>query len=148
MYRIVIDTNLLIDGSSDDHNYGNRIIDEVLAGRLQAYANQPTINENKLLVRKKVSDPDYREKLERYFSAVGLVDLPTERLSVVEDQEDDKLLESAVEAKADFLVSSDQHLLKLGGYEGIKILPPAGFWSVYQEESDMGWESWLKNFIK
>lgn len=148
MDKVVIDTNLLIDGSEDDYNHGNRIVDEVLAGRLTAFANRPTINENKLIARRKISDQEYLNKLERFFEAINLVDLPAERLNIVEDEEDNKLLESAVAAGADYLVSSDRHLLSIGEYQGVKIVPPSGFWSAYQENSDMGWESWLNNFIK
>ncbi|MGE5392123.1 MAG: putative toxin-antitoxin system toxin component, PIN family [Candidatus Saccharibacteria bacterium] len=147
MYKIVIDTNLLIDGSEDDYNFGNRIIDEVLSGKLAAYANRPTLKENRFLVSQKVKDKEYRDKLDRYFEMVNLVD-GSERLSVVDDPEDNKLLESAVAAQADYLLSSDRHLLKIGEYRGIKVLPPSGFWSVYQEETDKGWDSWLKSFIQ
>jgi|SRR5271157_295057 len=50
---------------------------------------------------------------------------PRERLEVIkEDPEDDNVLEGAVEAKADFIVSYDRHLLKLKVFRNIKIVKP------------------------
>ncbi|MDP3765803.1 MAG: putative toxin-antitoxin system toxin component, PIN family [Nanoarchaeota archaeon] len=51
-----------------------------------------------------------------------------EKLEIVkEDPSDNIIMESAVEGKADFIVSGDQHLLKLKEYKGIKILTPREF---------------------
>lgn len=48
---------------------------------------------------------------------------PTIRLNVVdEDPEDNKIIECAVTGDADFIVSSDNHLLKLKSYKGIPII--------------------------
>jgi predicted nucleic acid-binding protein len=44
-------------------------------------------------------------------------------LRVVEDYpDDDRVLECAVEGHADFIVTGDRHLLKLGEYHGVSIL--------------------------
>jgi len=53
---------------------------------------------------------------------------PEESLAVIEaDPADDKFLECAVAGGAEYLVSGDRHLLQLGEYRGIQILPPAAF---------------------
>jgi len=145
MLKIVIDTNLLIDGSFDAYNYGNRIIDAVIAGQIQACANAATIRENKFIAPQKLHDDNYLQKLNYFFDAVRKVESGN-RLNVVEDPEDNKILESAVVANADYLVTSDQHLLKLEKYEGIKIVRPNEFWNAYQ--GDDGWGKWLRDFIR
>jgi predicted nucleic acid-binding protein len=49
-------------------------------------------------------------------------------LEVVKDDSDDnRVLECAVAAKANYIISGDKHLLDLGEYRGIEVLPPAGF---------------------
>ena len=147
MLRVVLDTNVLIDGSTDDFNYGRRIIDEVIAGDIEAYANKATLAENHLLIKRKVEDEGYRKRLDYFFNALKNVSR-IERLDVVEeDPQDNKLLESAVASKADYLITADNHLLKLERYEGIKIVRPAEFWSRYEDGSDRGWGKWLKDFI-
>jgi len=46
---------------------------------------------------------------------------------VAEDPTDDKYISCALEAGADYIVSGDEHLKRIGNYRGIKILPPAQF---------------------
>jgi len=46
---------------------------------------------------------------------------------VIADPDDDRMLECAIEARADAIVSGDTHLLELGKYRGIRILNPSGF---------------------
>jgi len=147
MLKVVIDTNLLIDGSSDDYNYGNRIIEAVLDGRIEAYASRATISENKFLSHKKISDEAYLQKLEDFFKKIKSV-VPKERLDVVEDKEDNKLVESAVAASADFLISSDNHLLKLGTHGKTKMVNPSQFVAIMEEEIGEGWGKWVDEFMK
>lgn len=147
MYKVVIDTNLLIDGSEDSYNYGNRIIDAVIAGHVQAFANHATLAENKLIAPRKVKDQNYLKKLNYFFDEIQIVDRG-DRLDVVEDEEDNKFVEAAIKAKADYIISADQHLLKLGKYKGIKIVRPAHFWNIYSDETSDGWKKWIQDFIK
>ena len=56
-------------------------------------------------------------------------------LSVVaDDPTDDRYVECAVEGGADYLVSGDSHLLKLGAYENILILRPREFFDVITKQ--------------
>jgi putative PIN family toxin of toxin-antitoxin system len=53
---------------------------------------------------------------------------PKLRLHVIEeDAEDNKILECALTAGADIIVSGDKHLLKLGKFKKTKILTPREF---------------------
>ncbi|MBX4191626.1 MAG: putative toxin-antitoxin system toxin component, PIN family [Candidatus Doudnabacteria bacterium] len=146
MYRVVIDTNLLIDGAEDFYHYGNRILDLVIGGQITAFANKSTLRENKFLSVKKISDEGYLKKLEYFFDTIKPVE-NIERIDVVEDKEDNKILESALACKADYLITSDRHLLKIERYKGIKIVTPSKFWSVWEEEGE-GWTKWIKDFIR
>ena len=42
--------------------------------------------------------------------------------AVPDDPKDDMVIAAALEAKADYIISEDKHLLELGEYEGIKIM--------------------------
>ncbi len=60
-------------------------------------------------------------------SIAGRVE-PTEAISVITaDPDDDRILECAVAAEAGFIVSGDNHLLRLGRYRNIHILRVADF---------------------
>lgn len=61
---------------------------------------------------------------------------PNVHLSVIQsDEPDNRILECAVAGQADYIGSGDtKHLLPLGTYEGIPILPPAQLLQVLQEQ--------------
>jgi len=48
-------------------------------------------------------------------------------IAIEEDPADEKFLEAAVEAGADFIISSDRHLKAMDGYRGIKVLSAGAF---------------------
>lgn len=50
---------------------------------------------------------------------------PTRKLQAVRDPDDDKILECALEARADLVVSFDKDLLVLKEFEGIQIVHPS-----------------------
>jgi len=53
---------------------------------------------------------------------------PSRKIDFVkEDPADNKILECAVEANVDYIVTYDKHLLKLKEFEGIQIVSPAKF---------------------
>jgi putative PIN family toxin of toxin-antitoxin system len=72
------------------------------------------------------------EKSIQYFlellAGEAVIVKPAESIAVIkEDESDNRYLECAIEAKAHYIISGDKHLLNLGEYRGIIILPPAAF---------------------
>ena len=64
-----------------------------------------------------------------------LVD-PKAKLHIVEDdEEDNKILECALSAKADIIVSGDKHLLELGMFKNTRILTPREFFDGLSKET-------------
>jgi len=60
------------------------------------------------------------------FSVAGIFVDPEEVAAVVSaDPDDDVVIATAVAGNADYIISGDRHLLALGGYKGIRIVPPA-----------------------
>lgn len=146
--KIVLDTNVLIDAFKDDYSYQRRIINEVIDGQLEAAANKQTLQENKLILSQILNNETYRKELDAFFSQVELV---TNRhtIHIVRDPEDNKILESAVEAKAEYLVTSDNDLLQLGTFQGIQIVNPTEFWVKYKDnEGEDLWKKWAGFMFK
>lgn len=144
--KVVLDTNVLINGFKDEYSYEKRVIDAVIAGEIEAYANRQTVRENKLLSGQVIESGDYHHELNSFFGQLTLVD-NRHQIHVVRDPEDNKILESAVEARADFLITSDNDLLTLNEYQGVEIVNPAQFWVKYKDEGEDLWKQWT-NFIK
>ena len=58
---------------------------------------------------------------------------PDVKLNIIEeDPSDNKYLECAVSAGAQYIVSGDKHLLGLRSYQGVEILTPAAFLALLQ----------------
>lgn len=143
--RIVLDTNVLINGFKDSHSTENKIIDEVLTGNLLACANKQTLRENKSIARKLIDNDEYQARLNELFSKIHWV-VNRRQINIVSDRQDNKILESAVEAEAEFLISSDNDLLRLEEYQNVKIVNPTQFWSSYKDEGMELWKQWA-NYI-
>ena len=51
--------------------------------------------------------------------------VPKEKLMVVKDDPDDnKIIECAVESKSEYIITYDQHLLRISEHNGVKIIKP------------------------
>jgi putative PIN family toxin of toxin-antitoxin system len=126
--RIVADTNVYISAL----NFAGTA-DEVLAlgraGAIEVFISPPILEEiETVLVRKfRWAAPRVREAV-RTIRRFGVVVNPGELLNVVqEDEADNRILECALAAEADTIVTGDQHLLKLRRFRDILIASPRQF---------------------
>lgn len=71
-----------------------------------------------------------RESLEEMARIVE----PKVRLDVIKDAPDNRILECAVASGSDYIVSGDNHLLKLEKYDAIRMVSVADFLTAVQEE--------------
>ncbi len=144
--KIVLDTNVLINGFKDEYSYEKRIINAVISGEITAFANRQTLRENKLITTQLIENESYQKDLQKLFSQINWV-INRRQIRIVSDPEDNKILESAVEAGAEYLITSDNDLLSLGSYEKIQITNPSQFWAKFKDEGMALWKQWV-NFIK
>lgn len=68
--------------------------------------------------------------------SVSVVVLPARRVSILADEEDNRLLEAAQAAGADYLVTGDHKLLGLGSFESTRIVSPREFLDGLGSEAD------------
>lgn len=136
--KVVVDTNVLISGLISTSSPPARIIDLWLSNRLNVYVS-PEIIEEYLSVFLRPKFRRVGTPQERYELISELLDLdntivvnPDFRLTIITDDVDDNIiLECAVEAAVEVIVSGDMHLLSLSVYDGIEILLPAEFLQKY-----------------
>ena len=64
-------------------------------------------------------------------SVANIITIPKQLSIIIEDPEDNIILETAIIGKADYLVSGDEHLLKLQEYSGVKILTASIFLDLF-----------------
>src|SRR3989338_2532150 len=129
MHKLVLDTNTYISGFLWEGNEA-KLIRKIESGKASSFISKEILEEidgvlrrDKFVTILKVANTTADEVLSKIVSLSTIVIGPKLEENVVkEDKDDDKFLECAVNAKADIIVSGDDHLLKLKEYKNIKIM--------------------------
>jgi len=121
--RIVLDTNVLVAAAYNPRSAARRIVEACLEGTLTAVASKAVRREYEYILARAVRVPDYQEHLALLVDGLQIVKPRKTPRVVRDDPDDDKLLAAAVAGGAEWLVTSDRHLLALDPYRGIRIAP-------------------------
>jgi len=135
--KVVFDTNVFV--SSFFGGNPRKIIDRWKTGGIEICLSEEILEEYlRVLGRLQVSAPALAELLNLFKIGDNIVfaETPKKVAIVPEDSTDDKFIECALSAGAGFIVSGDQHLLKLGKFRGIKMVSPAQFLEVIADQGD------------
>jgi putative PIN family toxin of toxin-antitoxin system len=99
------------------------------AGQGQFFYSDPIQTEVRRVLSEKFDWPQamLREALPPLWSVGQLVVPRTTIDAIPNDPDDNRILECAVEARAQFVVSGDRHLLSLQSYKSISIVSPRQF---------------------
>lgn len=123
MTRVVLDTNVYISALMFGGLPG-ALLDLAFLQSFRTVTSPVLLDEldEKLRLKFEVSAEDTAAIRTKLQSIVEMVS-PDAELKVIEDDPDDnRVLECAVEGHADYIITGDRHLLKLGSYEGIRIV--------------------------
>jgi putative PIN family toxin of toxin-antitoxin system len=121
--RVVADTNVLISaflfGGLPSH-----FMDFGWSGAFDLVTSAPLVEELEEKLRGKFAVPDGKVQVfvEQLRKSAFVIQPGLTLNAVPGDEDDNRVLECAVAGRADFIVSGDKHLLRLGSYEGIAIL--------------------------
>ncbi|MGA8216281.1 MAG: putative toxin-antitoxin system toxin component, PIN family [Candidatus Sulfotelmatobacter sp.] len=128
--RIVVDTNVIVSALVFG-GLPRRVFEVAESGQCEFYYSAEIENETRRVLRDKFGWDEAR--LDRYLPvlwALGESVTPRDRVTAVkEDPDDNRILECAIAAGAEIIISGDSHLLRLAAYEGIAILTPREFLS-------------------
>jgi putative PIN family toxin of toxin-antitoxin system len=125
----VFDTNVYISAFL----YGGKpkqVLEFAMAGRVQLLISIPLKLELQRVLRDKfdLAPGEIASDTEAIWKRAEWIS-PRRRLSLCRDESDNRLLECAVEGRADVVVTGDRDLLDLPAIEGLAILTPAAFLS-------------------
>ena len=126
--KITLDTNVLISATFW-HGDSDKIIEKVESKEIELVLSKEIIEEfAKVLKYKDIQEKiknknlEMKRTVEKIISISKIVE-PLEKLNIVnEDPDDNKILECAKSGEVDFIISNDNHLLKLKEFENIKII--------------------------
>ena len=130
--RAVLDTNVIISAII----FGGKprqLIYTIHEGKFDAFTSKDIIDEVLEILEVKFEYP--QNKLitveNELTSIIELVEPGLKLSAIKDDTDDDKIIECAVAAEADYIVSGDKHLLSYGKYGNIEIIKAADFLELF-----------------
>ena len=120
--RVVFDTNIFISALVIPGSLAEKAVLRIIEGQDDLVLSTDIIKEVLSVLSSKFGHE--REALSHV--AVTLMDLgkwvkPAQRIRVLKDEPDNRILECAVSGKAELIVTGDKEMLRLKEYMGIKI---------------------------
>ena len=121
--KAVFDTNIFVSALAIPGGQAQRAIDLVIDARVTLCISKEIVHEVLGVLAQKFSKGP--EELSR--TAVFLVELaelvaPRKKVTVLDDEPDNRILECAMTGSADIIVTGDRAMLDLRIYQGIRIL--------------------------
>jgi len=128
-FRVVLDTNVIISAVLFG-GMPHKVLELAIRGEMELFLSIPILDEVRdVLMRPKFGlSAEQATRIIDELYAISEVINPAVSIKVVNDDPDDNMvLECALEAHAEYIVTGDLHLLELGNYEGININTPSAF---------------------
>lgn len=128
--KVVLDTNVLISALAFPGTKPDQILSRIRRREIDLFISPFILSEIDRVLQQKfnLSKRDADSRVKAICNIASLVQ-PKEQITVITAKDDDnRILECAIEAQAEFLVTGDkEHLLPIRSYRGIKIASPAQF---------------------
>jgi len=137
--RVVLDTNVIVSAIISPGGPPDRIFRAWRRGSYELITSAPLLEElAEVLVRPRIRHrTGFSSREEAAFVAElresAVVVAPTRHLTVVSDPDDNRILEAATTARADYLVSGDDQVLSLESFEQTRIVTPSRFLAILNE---------------
>lgn len=124
--NITADTNFLISATQWSGSVAQKLLRRLIDADVQIFTTEEIIAEFFEALRRDFhrNELQLKEILSNVLSFVTFVE-PKQKLDVVKDDSDDnKIIECAVASESLYIITYDNHLLKLKEYQGIRIIRP------------------------
>jgi putative PIN family toxin of toxin-antitoxin system len=133
MLRITLDTNVLISGTFWEGE-AYEIMKLIEQKKALCFLSKEILDEyNRVMHSDEIIEKAGEHHLKIKSAVIKVIEICTiveplqKVIAVEEDPEDNKILECALEANADYVITYDGHLLKLKEFGDIKIISPSEF---------------------
>lgn len=123
MLKVVYDTNVYVSAFITPGGMGEEVYLLGVRGEVEVYTSVSILTELAKKLREKFFWEDEKITLAlKHISRITKVLKPKTHIHILQDEPDNRVLECAVEARSDLIVTGDKHLLSLKVYEGIRIV--------------------------
>lgn len=120
--RVVFDTNILVSALVFPGGRGEAALRRIVEEQDQLIISKPIIDELLgILGRKFARDAEELAHAAVFLSELGVLVKPRQRLRVVKDDPDNRILECAIAGRADAIVTGDKALLGLREYRSVRV---------------------------
>jgi putative PIN family toxin of toxin-antitoxin system len=126
--RVVFDTNIYISAFAIPGGHAEDAYLGAIQGRFKLFTSVPILTETATVLQSKFDwSQEKARALIQSISHVATVVMGGTRLQVVRDEPDNRILECAVQAQADLIVTGDRQLLTLTQHERIRMIRLSDF---------------------
>lgn len=132
--KAILDTNVVVSSFLSPAGVRAKVLGAWEKGQFELVVSEDILAEYKRALNYKEVSSRHGMTVEQISQTVSemksfaTIIKPIQKLTVIKDDPaDDKFLECAKEAGAEYIISADPHLLKLKQYEDIQILSPSEF---------------------
>jgi putative PIN family toxin of toxin-antitoxin system len=130
--KAVFDTNIFVSALAIPGGQAERAIDLVIDARLPLCISKEIIHEVLGVMAQKFSKgPEELSRTAVFLSELAELVAPRKKLTVLDDEADNRILECAVTGSADIIVTGDRAMLDLRISQRIRILSLRQFLGVY-----------------
>jgi hypothetical protein len=139
MQKIIIDTNVLVSALIQRGYPYFIVYNYVLENLVEICISEELFSEYlTVLNRPKFSKyPDFISKAEIILAQIeskATKFSPKIKIDIIKDYDDNRLLELASEAKADFIITGNSNDFTMIEYKGTRIVNPKDYWDNFREE--------------
>ncbi len=129
MIRAVADTNIIVSAVVYGRGKPREILHRALIGEINLTASQPILDEMADVFSRKFDlTPDEITEALAIVKRAARTIKPAVQLDVIkEDPPDNRILECAVSAGSDYIITGDKDLLRLKQYDAVRIVSVADF---------------------
>ena len=121
--KVVFDTNILVSALVFPGGRAEAALLRIIDEHDQLLLSKPILDELLgVLARKFSRDAEELARTAVLLSELALTVRPRQKLRVVKDDPDNRVLECALAGRADAIVTGDSALLELGDFRGVRVI--------------------------
>ena len=121
--KVVFDTNVFVSALTLPNGRGDQALRKIVEGEDSLALSKQILDELlSVLARKFARNREELARVAVFLSNLGEIVEPAESLTVLADEPDNRIVECALAANAQLIVTGDRAMLALGEYQGIRIV--------------------------
>ena len=126
--NVVFDTNIFVSGFTRPEGRAGEALTSIVVGRCFLFSSQPILDELLRVFAEKFGWTQNRlEEVRDWFDANAALVVHTETLHILADEPDNRILECALAADADLIVTGDHAMLELRRVGNTQIISLADY---------------------